>query len=85
MSRTQLPSNRCAPRRRRLGLSSRPSRRDAGGIDTAFATLARERPDAVLLTSDPVHHSHLRKIIYLTFRHGLPGCSRPGTTPRPAA
>ena len=47
--------------------------RSANDLDGAFATLARERPDAVLLTSDPLHHSHIQKIIALTFRHGLPG------------
>jgi putative ABC transport system substrate-binding protein len=47
--------------------------RSAGDLEGAFATLSREKPDALLLTSDPVHHSHIRKIIELMFRFGLPG------------
>ena len=33
--------------------------RNAGDLEGAFATLKRERPDAVLLTSDPVHQSNI--------------------------
>jgi putative tryptophan/tyrosine transport system substrate-binding protein len=47
--------------------------RGPADLDSAFATLTRERPDAVLLTSDPVHHSNIQKIISMLFRQGLPG------------
>jgi putative ABC transport system substrate-binding protein len=47
--------------------------RSASELDSAFATLAREQPDAVLVTSDPLHQSHIQKIIALMFRYGLPG------------
>ena len=47
--------------------------RSAGELDTAFGILARERPDAVLLTSDPVHHSHIQRIIDFLVHNGLPG------------
>ena len=46
--------------------------RSAGDFDGAFATLARERPDAVLFTNDPMHQSHIQKIIAFLFQHGLP-------------
>jgi putative ABC transport system substrate-binding protein len=39
----------------------------------AFATLARERPDAVLFTSDPLHQSNIQKIVSFLFQQGLPG------------
>lgn len=41
-------------------------------FDGAFAALGRERPDVVFITSDPVHQSHVQKIIALLFRYGLP-------------
>lgn len=47
--------------------------RDAAGIENAFVTMQRERPDAVLVTSDPLHQSHIQKIISFMFRYGLPG------------
>src|SRR5665213_1942472 len=47
--------------------------RNEADLEGAFAALARERPDAVLLTSDPVHHSHIQKIISMLLRQGLPG------------
>ena len=61
-------------RRRRSGLHSRAvEARNAGDFNGAFATLARERPDAVLFTSDPVHQSNIQKIISFLFQQGLPG------------
>ena len=39
----------------------------------AFAILARERPDAVMLTSDPIHHSQLPRIIDFLSQNRLPG------------
>jgi putative ABC transport system substrate-binding protein len=47
--------------------------RSAGEIENAFAILARERPDALLLTSDPLHHRNIQKIIGLMLGQGLPG------------
>jgi putative ABC transport system substrate-binding protein len=47
--------------------------RDAAGIEKAFVTMQRDRPDAVLVTSDPLHQSHIQKIISFMFRYGLPG------------
>jgi putative ABC transport system substrate-binding protein len=46
--------------------------RNVKDIDTAFATLARERPDAVMLTSDPLHQRHILKIIAALNQQGLP-------------
>jgi putative ABC transport system substrate-binding protein len=47
--------------------------RTAGDFDGAFAILERERPDAVLFTSDPVHHSQLRRTVDFLSRNRLPG------------
>jgi putative ABC transport system substrate-binding protein len=47
--------------------------RSAGDFDGAFATLARERPDAVLFTSDPVHHNQKQRIVDFLTRNRLPG------------
>ena len=47
--------------------------RSAADFDGAFATLVRERPDAVLVTNDPLHQSHIVKIIAALNQHGLPG------------
>jgi putative ABC transport system substrate-binding protein len=41
-------------------------------LEGALATLASQRPNAVFVTSDPVHQSHMQKIIALLFRFGLP-------------
>ena len=47
--------------------------RSAGDFSAAFATLARERPDAVLFTSDPIHQSNIQKTIAFLIQQGLPG------------
>ena len=47
--------------------------RSADDLEGAFATLARERPDAVLLTSDPLHHSHIQRIVDFLSQNRLPG------------
>jgi putative ABC transport system substrate-binding protein len=39
----------------------------------SFAILARERPDAVMLTSDPIHHGQLPRIIDFLAQNRLPG------------
>jgi putative ABC transport system substrate-binding protein len=47
--------------------------RSSADLDTAFAILAREKPDAVLLTSDPLHHAHKQRIIDFLNQNRLPG------------
>jgi putative ABC transport system substrate-binding protein len=47
--------------------------RSAGDFDAAFATLKRERPDAVLLTSDPLHHSQIQRTVDFLLQNRLPG------------
>ena len=46
--------------------------RTANDLDGAFAILARERPDVVLITNDAVHQCRIQKIIAFLFQHGLP-------------
>lgn len=56
-----------------LGLSfTAVEARAAGDFDGAFATLARERPDAVLLTSDPLHHVYIARITEFLAQNRLP-------------
>jgi putative ABC transport system substrate-binding protein len=47
--------------------------RSAADFDGAFAILKRERPDAVLLTSDPVHHKNVQRTIDFLLQNRLPG------------
>jgi putative ABC transport system substrate-binding protein len=47
--------------------------RSADDLAGAFATLARERPDVVLLTSDPLHHNHIHRIVDFLSQNRLPG------------
>jgi putative ABC transport system substrate-binding protein len=47
--------------------------RTADALAGAFAILARERPDAVMLTSDPVHNSQMQRIIDFLSQNRLPG------------
>jgi putative ABC transport system substrate-binding protein len=46
--------------------------RTANDLDSAFAILARERPDVVLITNDAVHQSRIQKIIAFLLQQGLP-------------
>jgi putative ABC transport system substrate-binding protein len=46
--------------------------RTANDLDGAFAILARERPDVVLITNDAVHQSRIQKIIAFLFQQSLP-------------
>ena len=46
--------------------------RTADDLDGAFAVLARERPDVVLVTNDPIHQSRIDKIIAFLFQQRLP-------------
>jgi putative ABC transport system substrate-binding protein len=41
-------------------------------IDAAFATLARERPDALFAASDTFFTSRLIQVVNLATRHGIP-------------
>jgi putative ABC transport system substrate-binding protein len=41
-------------------------------LENVLATLAQERPDAVLLTSDPLHHAHIQRIVGFLLQHRLP-------------
>jgi putative ABC transport system substrate-binding protein len=47
--------------------------RTVDGFAGAFAILARERPDAVMLTSDPLHHSQMQRIVDFLSQNRLPG------------
>jgi putative ABC transport system substrate-binding protein len=44
----------------------------SGEIDLAFATLARERPDALLVINDPLFISSDTQIVLLAARHAIP-------------
>ena len=44
----------------------------SGEIDLAFATLARERPDALLVINDPLFISRNTQIVLLAARHTIP-------------
>jgi putative ABC transport system substrate-binding protein len=50
--------------------------RGAGDFDGAFAVLMRERPDAFLMTADPLHQFHIARIIEFLARNRLPGMSQ---------
>jgi putative ABC transport system substrate-binding protein len=41
-------------------------------IDAAFAMMARERPDALFVSSDPFFSSRRVQLVNLTMRHGIP-------------
>jgi putative ABC transport system substrate-binding protein len=47
--------------------------RSAAEFESAYASLAREQPDAVLLTSDPVHHEQLPRTVEFLKQSRLPG------------
>jgi ABC-type uncharacterized transport system substrate-binding protein len=42
-------------------------------LDGAFATLQQERVQALLVSNDPLHQLHMRRIIALLDQHRLPG------------
>ncbi len=44
----------------------------AGEIDTAFAEVARERPDAFMTINDPLFSSRRTQIVLLAARHAVP-------------
>jgi putative ABC transport system substrate-binding protein len=47
--------------------------RNASDFASAFAILARQRPDAVVLTSDPLHQSQIQRITAFLIQNRLPG------------
>jgi len=61
---------------RALGVEPRivPVQRETD-LDTAFATMARDRPDALLLTADSLILLHLKRITDFAARHRLPTAS----------
>jgi putative ABC transport system substrate-binding protein len=46
--------------------------RGAGEFDTAFAAMLREHPDALLITNDPFHQLHVKRIIAFLAEHRIP-------------
>lgn len=58
---------------RRLGMQLRTvEARNGDEVERAFATLARERPDAVIVLADPVLATHAARVAELAIRHRLP-------------
>ena len=47
--------------------------RAAGDFDGAFTAVLRGRPDALLMTNDPLHQLHVDRIIDFQAKHRLPG------------
>jgi putative ABC transport system substrate-binding protein len=54
-----------------MGLISVPVRR-ADELNAALASMMHERPDALLMTNDPLHQRHVRTIIDFVAEHRLP-------------
>jgi putative ABC transport system substrate-binding protein len=46
--------------------------RAAGDFDGAFAAMLRERPDALLMTNDPLHELHVGWVIDFQAKHRVP-------------
>jgi putative ABC transport system substrate-binding protein len=55
-----------------LTLVSLPARTTVD-FDRVFAQMSSDRPDAVLLTSDPTHQAHMPAIIDFLLRNRIPG------------
>src|SRR5262245_3522482 len=47
--------------------------RSVGDFEAAFAAMMRERPDAVIVTTDPLHQFHVGRIIEFLANNRLPG------------
>jgi putative ABC transport system substrate-binding protein len=47
--------------------------RSSDDFDTAFSAMMRERPDAFMMTADPLHQPHIGWIIDFLARNRLPG------------
>jgi len=46
--------------------------RSPDGFDSAFTAISRERPNALVMTGDPLHQLHVGRIIEFAARHRLP-------------
>ena len=46
--------------------------RSPDGFDPAFTAITRERPDALIMTADPLHRLHVGRIIEFAARSRLP-------------
>src|SRR5262249_43105004 len=58
---------------RTLGISLQPLEvRSPGEFDAAFAAMARERADALLVIADPLFGTHASRLAELTTRYRLP-------------
>jgi ABC-type uncharacterized transport system substrate-binding protein len=55
-----------------LTLVSLPARTTVD-FDRVFAQMSSDRPDAVLLTSDPAHHAHMPEIIDFLSKNRIAG------------
>ena len=42
------------------------------GFDSAFTAITRERPDALIMTADPLHRLHVGRVIEFAARHRIP-------------
>jgi len=47
--------------------------RSTSEFDTAFAAMLREHPDALLMTNDPFHQLHIKRIIAFLTENRIPG------------
>ena len=47
--------------------------RNAGELDQAFAAMMRERPDAFVMTADPLHQLHVKRIVEFLAQNRLIG------------
>jgi putative ABC transport system substrate-binding protein len=47
--------------------------RNATDFDGAFAAMMKERPQALLMTNDPLHQRHIGRIVDFLMKHRLPG------------
>jgi putative tryptophan/tyrosine transport system substrate-binding protein len=47
--------------------------RNANEFDGAFAAMMRERPDAFVMTADPLHQLHVKRIVDFLAQNRLPG------------
>jgi putative ABC transport system substrate-binding protein len=47
--------------------------RNTSEFDTALAAMLREHPDALLMTNDPFHQIHIRRIIAFLTENRIPG------------
>jgi len=46
--------------------------RTADGFDSALTAITRERPDALIMTADPLHQLHAGRVIEFAARNRLP-------------